>query len=213
MNVNPCDNFYDFACGTFVDQTVIHDRKKAYSTVSILQDEIIEEVRRIVTSSVSKKDINPFIVVKEFYQKCINRSEIDQLKSEPLIKVINQLGGMPIITTNWNESTFNWEKTANDFVDSGFVFDYLVEMSMDVDPRNVSRNMIWVHQPLKNFYYNTNYYDFLQEGLANEKIKAYFEYMIELMELLGADSSTSRAEMKDVLEFETSINVVRLRNN
>lgn len=213
LNTKPCENFYEFACGTFVEDTVIHDRKKAYSTVSFLEDEIIEEVRRIVVSSVSEKDIDPFIVVKKFYQKCINRKEINLLNHEPLLKVMNQLGGMPILTSNWNETAFIWEEAANEMVNVGFVTDYLVEMTIDVDPRNVSRNIIWIHQPYKNFYYNFNYYDFFQEGLANNKIAAYFEYMIELISLLGADGSTVRAEMKDVFDFETSINFVRLKNN
>lgn len=212
LNQEPCDNFYEFACGTFVEDTVIHDRKKAYSTVSFIEDEIIEEVRRIVVSKVTEKDIHPFIVVKEFYQKCIDRPEIDELSSKPLIKAMDQLGGMPILTPNWNESGFNWEKTSNEMVDVGFVTDYLVEMSIDVDPRNLSKNIIWIHQPYKNFYYNLNYYDFLQEGLGNLKIKAYYDYMLELTGLLGADKDTNRDEMKDVLDFETSINIVRLRS-
>lgn len=209
--MHPCDNFYDFACGTFVDETVIHDRKKAYSTVSILEDEIIEEVRRIVTSKISDKDINPFIVVKEFYQKCFNRTEIDGLKADPLMNVMKQLGGMPLLTAGWNESVYNWEETANDMVDLGFVSDYLVEMSMDVDKRNVSRNIIEIHQPYKNYYYNSDYYDFLQEGLGNDKIKAYFDYMLELMDLLGAERVSAQTQMKDVLDFEIAINVVRLK--
>lgn len=209
--MNPCDNFYDFACGTFVDETVIHDRKKAYSTVSILEDEILEEVRRIVTSQITDKDINPFIVVKEFFQKCFNRTEIDGLKADPLMNVMKQLGGMPLLTAGWNESVFNWEETANEMVDLGFVTDYLVEMSMDVDKRNVSRNIIWFHQPYKNYLYNIDYYDFLQEGLENLKIKAYFDYMLELMDLLGADRISAQAQMMEVLDFEIAINVVRLR--
>lgn len=210
MNVNPCDNFYNFACGIFVEKKGIHDRNKASSILETLKNDIIEEVRRIVVSNVTKNDIDPFIVVKKFYQKCIDRPEIEELNSEPLLKVMKQLGGMPILTPNWNESAFKWEKTANEMVDVGFVTDYLVEMSIDVDPRNISKNIIWIHQPYMNFDYNLYYYDSLQQGLGNIEIKAYYDYMLELTGLLGADKSTNRDEMKDVLDFETSINIVRL---
>lgn len=209
LSKKPCANFYDFACGTFVEETVIHDRNKAYSTVSLLEDEILEEVRRIVSSNITDKDIEPFTVVKKFFQKCINRAEIDGLNGEPLMKVMSQLGGMPILTPNWNESDFNWEQKANEMVDIGFVTDYLIEMSIDVHPENQSKNIIWIHQPYKNFHYNFKYYDFIQEGLDNKVIKAYYDYMVDLTSKLGADSGTNRAEMMEVLDFETSMKVVR----
>ena len=209
LNVNPCDNFYNFACGTFVDETVIHDRNEAYSTLSIIKDEIFEESRRIVTSAITNNDISPFVAVKEFYKKCINRSEIDLLEAAPLFEVMKKFGSWPILEPSWNESDFQWQKTLDDFFEHGFNTHYLLEFSVVVDERDTTKKIVQVSQPWVNDEYNDLYYDILQEGLANEKIKAYYEYMVELTSVLGADKETNRIEMKKVLDFEIALNNVR----
>ena len=209
LNVKPCDNFYDFACGTFVNETVINDSKKRYSIQSIIEDEILEEVRGILISTITEDDISPFVVVKEFYKKCINRTEIDLLESAPLFEVMNKFGSWPILNQNWNENEFQWQKTLDDFFEQGFNTDYLLEFYVVVDERDTTKKIVQVSQPWVNDEYNDLYYDILQEGLANEKIKAYYEYMVELTSVLGADKETNRIEMKQVLDFEIAINKVR----
>lgn len=209
LNINPCDNFYNFACGTFVDETVINDRNKAYSTLSIIRDEIFEAVRRLETSNITNDDISPFVTVKEFYKKCINRTEIDLLQTAPLFEVMNKFGSWPILDPNWNEDDFHWQKTLEEFFKHGFHTNYLLEFSVGIDDRDTTKNIIVVSQPLVNDEYNDKYYDFLQEGIANENIKAYFEYMVELTSMLGANKETNRIEMKQVLDFEIAIKNVR----
>ncbi|CAO1411707.1 unnamed protein product [Diamesa hyperborea] len=204
-HIHPCDNFYDFACGTFVDETVIHDRNYAYSTLLIIKDEIIENLRQIVTPDITQDDISPFVMVKKFYKKCFNRTEIDLLGSKPLFKVIDQFGGWPVLDPNWNESNFHWQETLDNFFEYGFITNFLLAFFIGIDDRNTSKNILYVCQPLKNDDYNDMYYDFLEEGLANEKIEAYFEYMVELTSLLGANNETNRNAMKQVLDFEIAI--------
>ena len=191
-----------------MDETVIHDRSIVYSTRSILVDEIMEELRRLVTEKTLKTDIQPFITVKEFYKKCIDRETIDNLGTSPLMKLIEQLGGWPVLNENWNADEFQWSQTTDSIFNRGFINDYLVQMSMVVDVRNNSRNILRVHQPLVNLSYNHLYYAFLKEGLANDKIKAYFEYMLELTRLLGATEDQSSTQMMEVLDFEIEINKV-----
>lgn len=189
---------------------MIHERNKAYSTLSIIKDEIIEDVRQLVTSDITQNDIRPFVIVKEFYKKCYNRTEIDRLGTKPLFEVIDKFGGWPILNTNWNDNDFHWQQTLDGFFEHGFTTHFLLEFFIGVDDRNTSKNIIYVSQPLVNDEYNDLYYDFLEEGLANEKIEAYYEYMVELTSLLGANKKTNRNEMKQVLDFEIAIKNVRL---
>ncbi|CAO1430048.1 unnamed protein product [Diamesa tonsa] len=179
---------------------------KGYSTLSIIKDEIFEEVRRLLTSTITSDDISPFVTVKEFYKKCINRTEIDLLEAAPLFEVINKIGSWPILNQNWNDNDFHWQKTLDEFYEHGFNTNYLLELSVYVDDRDATKNIIYVSQPWLNNEYNEMYYDFLQEGIANEKIKAYYEYMVELTSVLGANKKTNIVEMKQVLDFEIALN-------
>ena len=43
---------------------------------------------------------------------------------------------------------------------------------------------------------------YLVEGLSNERIQAYFSYMVDVAEILGANKDQAKKELSDVLKFE-----------
>lgn len=73
--INPCDNFYKFVCGGFINSTIIPTDKDAVNYFASLQDQVIGQLNAILNEPT--KLIEPIYMrnAKNFYKSCMNVSE------------------------------------------------------------------------------------------------------------------------------------------
>lgn len=102
---DPCRNFYYFTCGNFIKNAV----KIATPTpLNIISDLFENEMKSIVVDPIYR-DSHMNLLLKQFYQGCMNEDKIDKDDNEAFIKEIDKIGGWPLINgSNWNEKDFNW---------------------------------------------------------------------------------------------------------
>lgn len=74
QKVDPCEDFYAFACGSFEKNTIIPDDESSVDTFSLLSDELTKKLRILIENSVEKDEAHPFKLVKQLYQSCLNKS-------------------------------------------------------------------------------------------------------------------------------------------
>ena len=74
FSVDPCEDFYQFSCGQFLEKTSIPDDKIYVNSFSIVGDLLNEQLKSLITSPVSEEDIEPFKLVKNLYSACTNES-------------------------------------------------------------------------------------------------------------------------------------------
>lgn len=75
-SVEPCDDFYSFACGQFVEDTIIPDDKVSVNAFSVISDKLQEQLRTIITAPIEDDEIEPFKMVKKVYVACMNKSKL-----------------------------------------------------------------------------------------------------------------------------------------
>lgn len=55
--IDPCNDFYDFACGKFLSETTLTDEKVSMDTFSIARDKMQSQLLRLVDSPVEPNDL------------------------------------------------------------------------------------------------------------------------------------------------------------
>ena len=82
--VNPCGDFYEFACGGFMKRTSIPDDRTRMSSFSVLGDELLTQVRMLLEEENAPGEPKPFQMARNVYKSCMDKESIEQLGTEPL---------------------------------------------------------------------------------------------------------------------------------
>ncbi|CAG4955091.1 unnamed protein product [Colias eurytheme] len=200
-SVDPCDDFYDFACGSFVKNTRIPDDKTSVNTFSIITDQLQEQIRSLLDDPISSDEPKPFVLAKTLYQACMNRTAIEARGIQPLLDMLRNLGGWPVLDgDNWDESSFSWTEAVYKFRHAGYSVDYFLDFSISVDVKNSTNRIIDLDQA--SLVLSREY---LNRGFKDKLVQAYYEYMVDIAALLGADRARAELELKDSLQFEIKL--------
>lgn len=138
--VDPCDDFYDFACGTFIKTTYIPDDKSSVNMFSLIEDELSNQLNGLLSTDLDAGEIKPFLLAKYMYQSCITIGEIERSAHKTIKSIISRLGGWPVLG-NWNES-LTWEDINHRSAEHGFPPHYLLAFAVASDWMNSSRRIL-----------------------------------------------------------------------
>ncbi|XP_045509587.1 neprilysin-2 [Colias croceus] len=200
-SVDPCDDFYDFACGSFVKNTRIPDDKTSVNTFSIITDQLQEQIRSLLDDPISSDEPKPFVLAKTLYQACMNRTAIEARGIQPLLDMLRNLGGWPVLDgDNWDERSFSWTDAVYKFRHAGYSVDYFLDFSISVDVKNSTNRIIDLDQASLGLSR-----EYLNRGFKDKLVQAYYEYMVDIAALLGADRARAELELKDSLQFEIKL--------
>lgn len=74
--VDPCTNFYEFACGRFIKDSSIVDEGNVVNTFSLAQTQISTEIFRELNKPVRSSDLEAIKKTKIYYQNCLNKGKL-----------------------------------------------------------------------------------------------------------------------------------------
>ncbi|XP_043848009.1 endothelin-converting enzyme 1 isoform X1 [Dromiciops gliroides] len=198
QTVDPCQDFFSYACGGWIKANPVPDGHSRWGTFNNLWEHnqaIMKHLLENATASTNEAERK----AQQYYQACMNESKIEELKARPLIELIEKLGGWNI-TGPWNKD--NFQETLQ-VVTAHYRTSPFFSVYVSADSKNSNSNVIQVDQsglglPSRDYYLNKT---------ENEKVlTGYLNYMVQLGKLLGGgDEESIRDQMQQILNFETAL--------
>ncbi|XP_042807314.1 membrane metallo-endopeptidase-like 1 isoform X2 [Panthera leo] len=188
----PCDDFYQYACGGWLQHHVIPETNSRYSVFDVLRDEL-EIILKGVLENSTAKDRPAVQKAKMLYRSCMNESVIEKRDSQPLLNILDLMGGWPVAMDKWNESVVQQARPHRPV---------RLERRPQLQPAH------HLHQPTLGMPSREYYFD---EGNNHKVREAYLQFMVSVAAMLRADMNLPengylvREDMAQVLELETQL--------
>ncbi|XP_073820338.1 membrane metallo-endopeptidase-like 1 [Musca autumnalis] len=112
LSANPCDDFYQYACGNFATHNPVTEEKPVVAIGEILSEKMNARIKGELQTDYAT-DTKAHKNVKNFFKSCIKiQHSLDAEYSQSLKNILSHFGEMPLLAGDlWREENFHWFET------------------------------------------------------------------------------------------------------
>ncbi|EDO47782.1 predicted protein [Nematostella vectensis] len=191
--VDPCHDFYMFACGGWKRDHPIPDDEPYWTQFIQLTEENFKVIRRLIESRATRKKYqhNPTLEkVFAYYDSCVDTNAINDAGLTPLTQIIETYGSWNITVDGWMGEWSMVERLAA--MQRDLKIKPLISISVGADFHNSSVNRIMIDQ--------TNHYITRESYLSNSSYNIPLDWLT-LLRFIFQDSGYQINEDEEVLVF------------
>uniref|UniRef100_A0A674NYW5 Phosphate regulating endopeptidase homolog, X-linked n=1 Tax=Takifugu rubripes TaxID=31033 RepID=A0A674NYW5_TAKRU len=208
-SVDPCDDFYTFACGRWIKENPIPEDFSSYGIYPWLRQEVDIRLKELLEAPSEASELEAVRKAKTLYRSCMNETILEKLDSKPMLKTLKQpefrwpvvgdgLGG----EYQWSAGQWSLLKTLADMrnLHSKSV---LIRLYVSPDNKNSSYYVIKLDQASLSLPSREDYTT--NSSSARAYRAALLSLMVDVAVMLGAPEKAAQAQMEQALAFETKL--------
>ncbi|KAF4027257.1 hypothetical protein G4228_018710 [Cervus hanglu yarkandensis] len=210
LSVDPCDNFFRFACDGWIQSNPIPEDMPSYGIYPWLRRNVDLKLKALLEKSISRRrDTEAIQKAKILYSSCMNEKAIEKADAKPLLHILRHSPfRWPVLESNigpegvWSERKFSLLQTLATFRGqySNSVF---IRLYVSSDDKMSNEHILKLDQAALSLAVREDYLDNSTE--AKSYRDALYKFMVDTAVLLGANSSRAEHDMKSVLRLEIKI--------
>ncbi|MGO8986174.1 MAG: M13 family metallopeptidase [Terriglobales bacterium] len=197
--VDPCVDFYTYACGGWIKKNPIPPDQSSWGTYSKLEDDNRAQLRGILEEAAKTGATRNAVTQKigDYYSACMDETAIEKLGTKPLLPELDRIANLKskqdlaeyLATTQFPPSlegggTLFTFRSSQDFKDSSQVIAEADQGGLGLPDRD---------------------YYLKDDAKSQELRKAYVAHVTKIFELVGDQPSDAAAEAATVMRIETAL--------
>ncbi|XP_025083321.1 endothelin-converting enzyme homolog isoform X1 [Pomacea canaliculata] len=201
-SINPCDDFYEYACGGWIKTHPIPSGHARWGTFGTMWQENQLIMKNAIEEPVSSFASEAEQKAKLYYTSCMDPNKtVEKLGAQPLLDLMTQF---KVNLSHFDSPDDGW--IFQDMLEKVQLYDISAFFSLWIgeDDKNSSRNIIQIDQdglglPERDYYIN--------KTIEEDKVlSAYLNYMVTINNLLAPGRHPNLTEhLTEVIKFESKL--------
>ncbi|KAI6194124.1 Neprilysin-1 [Aphelenchoides besseyi] len=203
-SVDPCTDFFQYACGGWIAKNPIPKDRSYYDRYTKLSESVNREIKALYDEDIQTNS-TAIKKLKQFYSACMNTEVLNDIKTDELLENLERIGYWPMIHGDrWKEEDFDLTEELIRIANIR-ALDVFFAAYGNVDLNNVSRQLIHFDRGSLGMSIPQFYLDPQRFGT---QLHAYEQYMKKVIMIVARDAHSNRTvdeiskDANDILQFE-----------
>lgn len=145
-SVDPCEDFFHFACDGWIRDNPIPPSENEFITF-IKKIQANDAKLRNLLEDATGDYYDPIMKAKRFYRSCMNSNELDEVEKttkKQMQELITSLGSWALDNETWNGTEWNWKATLGTIQKTFLHYSPLFTIDVLTDPRQSTKHIVKV---------------------------------------------------------------------